>query len=1109
MNPLVVYKASAGSGKTFTLALEYIKLLLLFHKQHEYRHILAVTFTNKATTEMKERILSQLYSLAHRLGDSDDFIDALNRAFAKDRKNLTPMEIEEYGLSFPIDDDDIRQRAHEALNEILHDYNHFRVQTIDSFFQLVLRGLAHELGLAANLQVDISDKEVLEDAVDRVVDEMSRRPEIKHWIESLANDRLEDMAGWDVTKAVKEFARNIFNQDYLLLGDDMRQALGNPGEADRIFKALKAMKSELGKRYAALADRMDAVVQSSGFQYEWMTYSTILPRFIMDLRMRRAKPKALKATLTKWPDKPESVLSSKERKDNSKIVAATSVGYVLAEVLNELTQLSFEWNSVTLALEHFNALLLLNHIDQEVTAINSENNRFTLAKTPILIREMIGQDDAPFIFEKIGADLHHIMIDEFQDTSSLQWQNFRSLLLECRSRGGRNLVVGDVKQSIYRWRGGDWRTLGHIDTDVEEQVLAPMVESLDTNFRSHQVVIDFNNDFFLHLATTLDDCSEKSERLLGIKPRIIKDKDGTERSLRFFENAYADVCQKVGKHNDGSGYVRICVPEPASKDAEESSKDKVINDLMSQVRSLLDAGLPASKMAILIRFKYEAEAIIQAFAQREDMPKVVSDEAFMLSSSEAVQMIMMALRVIDRPKDSVVHRFYLKERGIELQDDEVAAWRTVPLYDLVEQLYLRLLPSGAHDQDAYLFGFLDAVADYQRNHAGGIHAFISYWEETLQKQSVAAGEIDGIRILTIHKSKGLEFHTVFVPFCDWDIAKGRHTEIIWCKTDTCPEPFSDMHLIPVSSKTDMADSVFAKPYHEYLLNTRFDELNAVYVAFTRARCNLFVWAVTKGFDPEKEKMNVGELVYNGVGGNRESTQGVPITSDDKKKQEQKDKKEEENRMQPRSRTCAVTMQSFAPQTTFCQSNSSKDFLASLSESNYEDEVILNEISRQRMYIDIGRLLHRVFQNIRTWDDVPSALDSFEHEGLIGTGSDAGNLGLDRQYIEKIIDRGRRNSQVSSWFDGSWKLFNECAIVSVDPDTHIPTRRRPDRVMMSQDGSRIIVVDFKFGKYIEEYDQQVQDYMDLLSQMYPSAHIEGFLWFVYSGKIKKTHPQPLP
>ncbi|MCR5820560.1 MAG: UvrD-helicase domain-containing protein [Bacteroidaceae bacterium] len=1138
MNPLVVYKASAGAGKTFTLALEYIKLLLLFYRQREYRHILAVTFTNKATTEMKERILSNLYSIAHGLSDADDLMKALRTAFDKERMEISSVEAEEHGIIFPGDDNDIRQRAKEALSEILHDYNNFRVQTIDSFFQLVLRGLAHELGLAANLQVDISDKEVLAEAVDRVVDEMSYKPEVRHWIESLANDRLEDMSGWDVTKAVKDFSGNIFNQDYLLHGDGMRRALADPDEVTRIFTQLKNRKNELGRQLSALADRLDTAVAKAGFQFEWMTYSNTLPAFIHDLRTHKVKTDSLAGTLFKLADEPLSVLRAALRKDNDKKTAVETVGFVMKEVLKELFECSTEWNSVLLTLEHFNSLLLLNHIDGEVTAINTENSRFTLAKTPILIREMVGSDDAPFIFEKIGAQLHHIMIDEFQDTSSLQWQNFRTLLLECRSRGGRNLVVGDVKQSIYRWRGGDWRTLGYIDTDVEEKPLAPVVQPLDTNYRSHQIVIDFNNMFFQRVATILDDFSAASEKILDIQPRTVKDDYGTEHQLRFFENAYSDVTQKVGKHNDGTGFVRVKLIDNSKKNKADGDEDgeigsaSVIDDLKDQVRSLLQSGLSASKMTILIRSRKHANPIIQAFALDPDMPRVVSDEAFLLSASEAVQTIIMALRIVDKPRDSVVQRFYLKERGIELSDSEVAAYRTVPLYDLVEQLYLRLLPEESHDQDAYLFSFFDAVADYQRNHSGGIHPFLDYWDESLHNQSVPAGEIDGIRILTIHKSKGLEFHTVFIPFCNWEIIKRNLTEIIWCQTDNLPQPYSDLHLIPVSSKKQMGDSVFAKQYHEYLLNSRFDELNTLYVAFTRARCNLYVWGVAKGLDMKKETLNIGRLVFEGVRGCAEYISGIPVTSDANKgssdgalepnagqfsKEEESTTKEQprddkQNRMQPHASTCTVRMQSFPPMTTFCQSNSSRDFLASVSQDEYDDEAILNEISRQQMYIDIGRLLHRVFQNIHTWDDVPSVLDSFEHEGLITTashlrdqeqqlrGQESGSRGVDRHFLEQIISRGRKNQKVCSWFNGSWTLFNECAIVNIDPATHIPSRRRPDRVMMSADGRKIIVVDFKFGKYNEEYDSQVREYMTLVGEMYPEASVKGFLWFVYSGKV---------
>ena len=1076
MNPLKVYKASAGAGKTFRLAVEYFKLLVLAANGGEHSHILAVTFTNKATGEMKNRIITHLYGIAHSLPSSQDYYDQLVEALQEE-------------ADAPTEEAEIRRRCGEALHQILHDYSHFRVGTIDSFFQTILRGLAHELGLTANLQVEINDTEVLSKAVDRIVDRLQDEPVVLDWLLSLVADQIENNQKWDVTNRVKDFGRAIFNEDYLRRGDQLRKVLSDGAFVRNFMKGLREQEAAAIATLKSCGKRIDQAILGAGLNYsDFSNGQRVLGGLVARLLSGDVSSVEITSTYRKWADDPLSLLRRVDQQRTDLVDAADTISGVISELVDHLEELQYSINSARLALAHIKPLFLLDFIDREVADINAETSRFNLAKTPILLSRMVGDSDAPFVFEKIGALLHHVMIDEFQDTSRLQWENFRTLLLESYSRGGRNLIVGDVKQSIYRWRGGDWRTLGYIKETVQP---TPVVQYLDVNYRSMRRIVKFNSDFFDEARKVLEAVSQKEERQLELR--------------NFFESAYRDVIQQVPEGKKDEGYVRVKVFDSKSYQTREDWEPEVLEELCQTIRELHEGGLPYNQMAILVRINSESDAIIRAFAEIPDMPAIVSDEAFLLSSCLPVALLIEALRVII-DEQNPLPRFLLEEHGIDVQliDDNLQQLRLTPLYELLEHLYRLLGLDRFQQQDAFLFGFFDAVSEYLRGEASDLQSFVTFWDENLCRQSVPAGEVDGIRILTIHKAKGLEFHTVLLPFCTWSFERNRHSDLMWC-TPTA-EPYSEMQLLPITPTSKVTpNSVFADDYAETHLLSRMDEFNALYVAFTRACANLFIWS--SGGDMDRDGRTVGDLIActmssvltadsDGV-----YTYGQPVLTF------KSAHTSEDNRMAQHPVAVPVTMQSFDLGVTFRQSNRSAQFLA---EQGGEEAPPEEELTRRR-YLETGRLLHRVLQSIRVHDDVDSVLDSFERQGLISrTAPDGTEVAVPRASMERWVLQGLRNPLVSDWFQPHWQLFNECSIVSLD-DQGVPQVHRPDRVMVSADGQRIVVVDFKFGADRPEYQQQVLGYMRLLQQMSPQAQVEGYLWFVYSGRVEhvveKSSPSP--
>ncbi|MBP9767829.1 MAG: UvrD-helicase domain-containing protein, partial [Bacteroides sp.] len=534
---LLVYKASAGSGKTFTLAVEYIKHLII--NPRAYRQILAVTFTNKATAEMKERILTQLYGIWKGAPSSEAYLERI--------KNYK-LKIKEEGGD-GLTDGEIRQRAGMALQYMLHDYSRFRVETIDSFFQSVMRNLARELELSPNLNIELNNSEVLSDAVDSLIEKLTPTSPVLAWLLDYIDERIRDDKRWNVSNEVKSFGRNIFDESYIERGEKLRQCLRTPNTLKLYRDVLRDMETEALEQMKSFYDQFEGELEGHALTPEDLKGGARgIGSYFRKLRDGRLSDKdVLNATLqNSLADAKNWATKTSSRKDDIICLAKTSLIPLLQEAERMRPQRNRTLNSCRLSLQHLNKLQLLNHIDEEVRTLNREHNRFLLSDTNALLHKLVREGDSSFVFEKIGANIRNVMIDEFQDTSRMQWDNFRLLLLEGLSQGADSLIVGDVKQSIYRWRNGDWGILNSLgNKELNLNSFPVRVETLKTNRRSETNIIRFNNQVFtaaidylnaLHLNELKEDC-------LPLK------------------RAYADVVQESPKSTE-YGYVKATFLEP-------------------------------------------------------------------------------------------------------------------------------------------------------------------------------------------------------------------------------------------------------------------------------------------------------------------------------------------------------------------------------------------------------------------------------------------------------------------------------------------------------------------------------------------------------------------
>lgn len=1105
---LTVYRASAGSGKTFTLAVEYISLLV--KDPENYQHILAVTFTNKATQEMKMRILSQLYGIANSLQSSQQYFNKV-----KEKTNMP--------------DAVIRNNARAALTLLIHRYNNFRILTIDAFFQQVLRNLAHELGQTANLRVDLNNEEITEKAVDQMIESLEKGQPVLQWISTYINNSIEDDNGWNIIGKIKTFGTNIFKDFYKAHEANLKEQLSNADDFKVYETTLRKRRNDIRKTFNSKARSILNEIKNANLDIP-SNYRSGLYKYLTDSAIAPLTNKPLKAGVLKANESPQNWTSSKCAKADKQQIQ-TLAAEVLSAQLSELIAYNDDnWNefqSIQLTLSHLSELRLLHAIADAVDNLTKDTNRFMLSNTQALLKELIADSDTPFIFERIGARLKHVMIDEFQDTSTIQWQNFQVLLANCMAQElSQNLIVGDIKQSVYRWRQGDWGILNNIEKSFAHQKIR--LETLDYNYRSEKRIIDFNNAFW-------EQCVANTAKEVA--------QDDAEKA-EIVQKAYEDVAQKTHKTTE-NGFVKI------SLYPSKSMKEAVLEELIETIKELFNNGYGGknqSKIAILVRSKSNIQDIVNALLQSfGNEINIVSDEAFRLDASLSVNIIVSAMHLLTHP-DDVLTRGKLvklynqevlkkpltdtdllvsinesnnidtknidkKERRKLATEQQMAKLNSqlppeyvanrelllgLPIVDLVDKLFMLFGLDQLEGQSSYICTLYDTLNDFLKDHTADIDDFINEWENSLSSKTIQSDEIEGIRIMTIHKSKGLEFDNVIIPFCNWEMEKKG---TLWCETKNKPAPYNKLPLLPIDfSRDKLIGTVFEDDYKEEHFQNIVDNLNLLYVAFTRASKNLFVFGLRQG------KTTLDNIAKGTPPGNRsyaielalrqvsEQLQGSLLSFPDDIGSEihfeygtlvpethEKEHAVADNPFLIKPDKHIVSIATYPQAATFKQSNKSIEFVKG------EDV----DPSDRTRYIKIGNVLHQLFSTIYTTADIPARLNELEQQGIIY------NDEITSAQLRTRIEDAITNPQVQEWFSKRWQLYNECTILEYNKDTNEMEEHRPDRVMT--DGKEFVVVDFKFGKEREEYKKQVQQYMEILIRM-GHKKVSGYLWYVVKNNV---------
>lgn len=1084
---LLVYSASAGSGKTYTLALKYIAMAVATDRASDFTNILAVTFTNMATAEMKDRILKQLDNLA-RGGTDKDFLENL---------------IKETQISKDV----LVRRAKGVLAAIMHDYDHFRVETIDSFFQTLLTNLAHELKLPRGFKVDLDDKAVVSQSVDRMLLGVGNEAnaDLTSMIISVLERHIDDDKGWNIAKELKRFAQsNLFRGEYMAHDEEIEEVTSDSKYMGRLHHALRSYIRDFDEKLEDCIARIEPEVEAvAGVKSK----ATNIRTYEKNLRKHDfSEPAKIIVTMAgNW----DAVFN----KDCKEKEALRGHAQRISDILKEMEYLRETYASSVynceLTLKNLDRLSLSGAISREITRYTTEHETFLLARTPELFNRMVKGNDASFVFEKYGTTFKHIMIDEFQDTSRMQWNNFKTLLLENMAQGDESMLVGDIKQSIYRWRGGDWNILFDIKKEFDQADVLPKVE----NFRSLPVIVRFNNAFFVKASTYIDKrhwevpgdwiCHET--KLMPVLPEEVDNSN-------IIQQIYKDVEQTPRCGEEGTGYVRIVMND------KDTTAEETIEDLYEQAVNLhVEHGVPYGEMLILVRRNSETQTIIDYITEKDPAFPITSAEAFMLKSSLMVTTLINALKFLSDKTDTLamallregLHAIYDKIEDKELRnfhldmidgicttlsdDAQRATMQQMPLYELCLHLmmmmhYEEAEKLGELKQSAYIFNFLDALVSYINDHSSDIKDFISFWDDVLSERSIAVNVEDAVRVMTIHKAKGLEGHTVFIPFADFLLENSQHDKIIWCApqrnmtNDTnVNELVGRLPLVPVNDLKKMEESAYSTFYENEHRQQRVDNLNTLYVAFTRAKCNLFIWSKRPKIGG-RSAFNLIDAFVNNLQPSDEktTTPGVVCYGNIVGAKGTKEAKDEQD---TKEISVSISHNDLSG-VKFFQSSKALDFLADSEREIEGDTPELQHQRRTRYFMNKGTLYHQVFSLIERKEDVPGVIEKMRAEGLLATKKQADEI------LTFVTTALQQEKETAKWFDGTYELYNEHNIL-IRSDGHAKMFR-PDRVMVAADHA--VVVDYKFGSEKEEYKDQVEMYANNLAKLL-NKPVKGYLWYV--------------
>lgn len=1044
-----VYKSSAGSGKTFTLVAEYLKIIL--QEPRDYKHLLAITFTNKAAAEMKSRVLGTLRDLAELPNTSK------NRTISA----LLPILTDEIHLS----EEEIASRAARALTLILHNYSDFSIGTIDGFSHRVIRSFAHDFGLPVQFQVETESTEMLKTAVDMLLERAGSDEQLTKILVKFLEVRMDDDQGWNIEQILVRFAQILLDEE----GEEKVSSLRkiSLGDFEKIAGTLRKRVADFEQQVRTIAREATRVIDDAGLApgdfYHGNQGIAVYFKNLSLGKFEKIQPNSYVLT-TLQEDKWYAGKTTQELQ-----ARIDGVKPQLQDYYQSMATLLEQHSENYILYKHLATTIfpmaVLNEIERMLTAFKKQSNTVHISEFNRRISSVVLNEPVPFIYERLGERYHHLMIDEFQDTSRMQWQNFIPLIENALSYGHFNLVVGDGKQAIYRFRNGDVSQFANLPklegsagnpiVRQREQILENFFseKNLSYNYRSKREIVEFNNQLFTHIRMLLDETGQA---------------------------VYRDLIQTT-RDKEGGGYVEITLLETEQEDSLESMNYVEIERILN---ACLSDGFAAKDIAILCRNNLQSSSIARELIGKGI--NVVSSESLLLSQSPEVNFLVAMHRFLLERENPITqteiaaflfrtNRFpgyswpellskisslgkrgegllsLLQEHGITFQTDELLS---LPLYDLFEEL-IRLF-SLQGDSEIYLRFFLDAVLAFLKRENNLHEGFQLWWEHNMYGVSVIVPEgLDAVQTMTIHKSKGLQFPVVIFPFAT---EKKRNTKkFLWA--DLNPDPIHGLQMALLKCESDIAKTRFKNQYLGEENRSLLDMINLLYVVMTRPEERLYVITTKPTGEASPVKSVPGILSNFVTSANFGEFDGFRYTLGEPTRHKQSPASLHE---EPHTLT------------TFISNEWRKRFRIR-SKAPYAWE--MDDPEAQSNY---GNRLHFLLSGIRSYEDLEIQLQQSVRTGALPREE----LDAMKTLLNKLLHHPSLE-----------RLYAPEVVVKTEPAILLPdgSLLRPDRVVIEEECA--VVVEYKTGRKSQEHVRQLERYGALLLEM-GHHRVEKYLVYLH-------------
>ncbi len=1022
-----IYDASAGSGKTYALVKEYLKIILVAPKNDAYRNILAITFTNKAVHEMKSRIVGSLSE------------------FAKDEPSAKAQDLmQDLSIDTELSIIQIKTKSQQIIKHIIHNYAAFDISTIDKFTHKVIRAFAHDLNLPMTFEVTLDTENLLIEAVDAIIAQAGEDETLTKLLIDFTMEKTDDDKSWDISREILETGRLVLNEN------NRNEITHFQDKSIAEFVEIKTKLSEackdLEKQTIVFAEEALSLIDKNGIDVKSFSRGTF-PNHINSIQQGKFNPK------NKMFHEFDDIAINKTAKDRA------IIENLIPEFLQILTKVYTAFEKINFYkafLKNITPLSLLNTVSNELAKIQEEQNVLSISEFNAIIHREIQNQPAPFIYERLGERYRHFFIDEFQDTSEMQWQNLIPLIDNALSGQddfgvkGTLMIVGDPKQSIYRWRGGKAEQFIELSKD-QNPFNSPdkRLEHLDKNYRSYSQIIEFNNDFFKLISNEFEHLDYKD----------------------LYENhSHQKTNDKTG------GYVNISfIPKVETSEDDEETLDKTdlyVLATLNTIQKTLKEGFEYKDIVILTRKRSQGIAIAN-YLTEQGIP-LLSSETLMIQNATEVRLIIHLLKYLKNNSDLESKANFLQylaqnsqdklpihdfiAQGMALfQETDFEEWlmsfdvslsfqniRKKSLYEAVETIITKFLNPKV--SNAYVQYFLDIVLERDIRNQAGISDFLNFWDKNAEKFSIPSPEgTNAVRIMTIHKSKGLEFPVVIFPFAEEDYTR-KPKDKLWLNAEEQDFGLPKV-LIDNSSAVEGFGEEAAEVYNQKKQEELLDNINVLYVALTRAEEQLYVISnMNLSSKGELPKNNMCSFFINYL---------------DNKSEFDENKLEYEfgNSMKLSAGKEHVDTSKTIPLVT--------EILNPKNIKIAQREALMWGTLQQEA-IEYGNLIHEILSFVKTKNDVDIAITKSIENGLITFGQ--------KETVFNTIREIVNHSELEICFAEGNEVLNEQTIIQKEGKTV-----KPDRMVLTKN-KEVLLLDYKTGTHNVKYQQQLEDYRDAIEKM---------------------------